>query len=572
MAEDLALPAEAVTQTFAILAKRRVGKTYTASVMAEEFVKAGLPFVALDPTGAWWGLRASADGQGPGLPVVIIGGAHGDLPLSPTAGKVIADLIVDQPGYYVLDLSDTESNAEQDRFAADFAERLYRRKAKQRDPLHLFVDEADAFAPQQPLPNQKRMLGAFEALMRRGGIRGIGMTVITQRPAVLNKNLLTQAEVLIVLQVVGAQDRAAIDDWVKGHGTPEQRTEIMGSLAALGQGEAWVWSPAWLDVFRRVRIRARETFNSSATPEVGSARVEPRMLAAVDLEKLRTRIAETIESSQAEDPAVLRQRIGELERELRQRPVASQVETRIERVEVPVLDEAQITRLEQVVRDLANLGAHLVAIARELGENLAQAQRQPPPAPPAIPAPTAPRPDLAPARAESPAGGEGINDYQRAILLAAARFHALGHTEISRRHVAVLAGKSPRSSAFDAYMAGLRAAGLVEYGSEGTVRLTDAGRVLAGPVQRPATTEELIAQYQQVVLSEYEGKLFRAIVRAYPQAIDREELAQRAGVSATSSQFDAALANMRKLAIIEYRAGGQVRATDRVFLTGRSKA
>ena len=40
ISNDLSLPIEAVTQTFAILAKRRVGKTYTASVIAEEFVKA----------------------------------------------------------------------------------------------------------------------------------------------------------------------------------------------------------------------------------------------------------------------------------------------------------------------------------------------------------------------------------------------------------------------------------------------------------------------------------------------------------------------------------------------------
>jgi len=53
IARGLSLPAKAVTQTFAILAMRGVGKTYTASVLAEEFSKADLPFAILDPTGAW---------------------------------------------------------------------------------------------------------------------------------------------------------------------------------------------------------------------------------------------------------------------------------------------------------------------------------------------------------------------------------------------------------------------------------------------------------------------------------------------------------------------------------------
>jgi DNA helicase HerA-like ATPase len=61
----LTLPVEAVTETFAILAKRGVGKTYTAAVMVEEMVAAGLPVVVVDPIGVWWGLRSPADGRPP---------------------------------------------------------------------------------------------------------------------------------------------------------------------------------------------------------------------------------------------------------------------------------------------------------------------------------------------------------------------------------------------------------------------------------------------------------------------------------------------------------------------------
>ena len=46
IAADLSLPVDVVTQTFAI---RRVGKTYTASVLAEEMMKAKLPLVIIDP-------------------------------------------------------------------------------------------------------------------------------------------------------------------------------------------------------------------------------------------------------------------------------------------------------------------------------------------------------------------------------------------------------------------------------------------------------------------------------------------------------------------------------------------
>jgi hypothetical protein len=51
------------------------------------------------------GLRTSADGQGSGLPVTILGGAHADLPLPPDGGTTVADLVIDERMPLVLDLS-----------------------------------------------------------------------------------------------------------------------------------------------------------------------------------------------------------------------------------------------------------------------------------------------------------------------------------------------------------------------------------------------------------------------------------------------------------------------------------
>ena len=290
LAADFAIPADAVTQTFAILAKRGVGKTYCASVLVEELLKAGLHAVVVDPIGVWWGLRASADGTRPGLPIVILGGDHGDVPLTVTADQVIADLIVDERISVVLDLAHFRKG-EQVRFMTDFAERLYHRN---REPLHLVLDEADSFAPQRPMKGQERMLGAVEDLVRRGRARGIGVTLVTQRSAVLNKDVRTQAEVLVALRTIAPQDRDAIDAWIKVHGTPAQREELMTSLPSLPIGTAWFWSPGWLDVFRRVQVRQRETFDSSATPTVGAQPRTPGALAPVDIEKIRTRIAATM--------------------------------------------------------------------------------------------------------------------------------------------------------------------------------------------------------------------------------------------------------------------------------------
>lgn len=277
ISKDLSLPDEAVTQTFAILAKRGVGKTYTASVMVEEMLTNHLHVVIVDPIGVWYGLRTSANGKSPGFPVIVAGGEHGDVPLESTSGQLIANLIVDKGLSLVIDLSLMRKN-EQKRFMVDFAETLYH---KNRTALHLVLDEADEFAPQRPMANDARMLGAIEDLVRRGRARGIGVTLITQRPAVLNKNVLTQIEVLVAMRLTSPQDRSALNDWVKYHADAESSQEMITELPTLPVGTAWFWSPGWLDIFKKVAIRKRKTLDSSSTPKVGDQVVaQPRYLVA----------------------------------------------------------------------------------------------------------------------------------------------------------------------------------------------------------------------------------------------------------------------------------------------------
>src|SRR5919199_6512440 len=88
------IPLNAATKTFAILAKRGAGKSYTAAVLAEEFYKNNIPFVVVDPIDVWWGLRFNKDGKHKGLPVVVFGLEHADISLDREMGKAIAQAIV----------------------------------------------------------------------------------------------------------------------------------------------------------------------------------------------------------------------------------------------------------------------------------------------------------------------------------------------------------------------------------------------------------------------------------------------------------------------------------------------
>lgn len=316
LAQDLSLPVDVVTQTIAVLAKRRAGKSYTMRRLVEQLFKAGQQVVLVDPKGDQWGLRSSADGKSPGLPFIILGGERGDVKLESGAGEVVARLVVEERVSVLLDLSLFRKH-EVATFMTAFLETLYRLKAKEiyRTPVMLVLDEADAIAPQKPQKGEERMLGAAEDIVRRGGQRGIGCVFVTQRSAVLNKNVLTQAQILIALRTIAPQDLGAMKAWIDVHGTLEQQKTLMESLPALPIGDAWVWAPGWPTVdgiFKRVHILPIETFDSGKSPDPGAKKpVEPKSVADVDIEALKRQMSATIEKSKADDPRELKKQLAE---------------------------------------------------------------------------------------------------------------------------------------------------------------------------------------------------------------------------------------------------------------------
>jgi DNA helicase HerA-like ATPase len=105
LADKFTLPLETVTESLAILARKRAGKSHTAKRLVEQLHKAHQRVVIIDPKGDWWGLRSSADGKGPGLPIVILGGEHGAVPLEAGSGELVARLIVQDRVSALLDLA-----------------------------------------------------------------------------------------------------------------------------------------------------------------------------------------------------------------------------------------------------------------------------------------------------------------------------------------------------------------------------------------------------------------------------------------------------------------------------------
>ena len=301
------LPLELVTSTQAILARKRSGKSYTASVQAEELLDAGQQIGVFDPTGAWWGLRSSADGKRTGYQVAIFGGKHGDAPLDPRSGKAMAVSFMEQEFSAIFDVK-SFSTKEQLQFVMDFSAELLRLNTR---ALHIFIDEADTFAPQTPRSREaSQCLDLVTKLVKQGGLGGTGVTMITQRPASLNWDVLSQIDLLTILRLSAPLDIKPVVAWLETETNTEFAKQVKAALPSLPVGTAFVASAAW-GIAERVQVRERTTFNSGATPKPGERKQEPKVLAAIDVARVGKEIADSVQRAKDASPETLRARIAE---------------------------------------------------------------------------------------------------------------------------------------------------------------------------------------------------------------------------------------------------------------------
>lgn len=261
------IPLDGVTKAFAIVGIRESGKSSLGTVMAEEYCKAKQPWIAFDPAGNWWGLRALPDGRPGGFPVVVFGGERGDLPLEKDAGRKIAEAITAENVFAVIDLKLTSKTMWRT-LVRDIVKTLQEIQVEL--PRMVFLEEAQEFLPQRP----SHQLGAeckeiVERLVTLGGNWGYGATILGQRPASIEKSALSQCETVFAFATQGSHDRKALLDWMESQQVDDQARRGLERLADLETGTCYVWSPRFLKTFAKLRIRRRETMHPREARKMG---------------------------------------------------------------------------------------------------------------------------------------------------------------------------------------------------------------------------------------------------------------------------------------------------------------
>jgi Helicase HerA-like C-terminal len=573
LGHGFSLPAEQFIETkFGVIGQSGRGKTGLVRRTLEECHRVHLPFIVMDPSGILWGLRSSFDGKGPGLPILVIGGDHGDLPLVRTAGADVARAVVAANVSCVIDLSN-ESKATYRQFAKDFAETLF---AINDSPRFLVLDEAPELVPQSlsGRPDLAATFDAIERLVRQGRNKGIGVMLVSQRAATISKDVLTQCGSLFVFGLVGTPDRKALREWVQAYGSEDQLREFEEGLASLEVRECWFWSPSEFKVFRKIRVLDFHTFHPDRT-HLRRIGMLAQKAVTEDVTGIVSKLGAQMEKLAKEKADVaelprLRRQVTELTRRLEDAPTATKT------VEKPVVDQKAVDRAVKRVEEkyapfLKRLNAysgHLQDTASRLDVILTTAPpseamaaagvegwREPLPVPSrAVPA-VIERPRREPENGSETGRLTGGAKRMWAALLAAYP------TSLTRSDLGVLGEIAPNSGTFSDYLSLLRRNGLIEELSDGTIQSSPDGRAKwDGPAPSPWDRSQRVASASARV-SGGSRRMLQALVNVYPEEMSREQLGQEANIASGSGTFSDYLSQLRRLGFIT-TSTGMARAAD----------
>jgi len=314
ISHDLDLDLEKVIgQCIAVLGIRGSGKSNTAGVIFEELLNQQYPMSIVDIEGEYFGLKEKYE-------VLVVGTGEGvEIEIDAGCAAEIAEVSMEQNVPVVLDLSGFLSD-ERTELLKEYLGALWNLAGKLRRPYIIGIEEAHEFIPQGVKTELKELIARIAL---RGRKRGLGAIVVSQRSAKVDKDVLSQAGMLLLHRVVHE-----VDMRVYGELLPWRKSEVKEIIASLETGHCIFVNG---DVVQPVYVRERTTFHAGFTPTLDA-------VAPPALKQVSASIIEAIE--RAREGKGRRSRTQELEQQL------ARLEEKLGE------KDARISELEDVARTL----------------------------------------------------------------------------------------------------------------------------------------------------------------------------------------------------------------------------
>ncbi len=239
-----------IGKCIAILGIRGSGKTNTSAVILEELLKNKFPMTIVDIDGEYWGLKEKYE-------ILVVGKSKNvDIEVNVEHAEQIAELSISKNIPIILDMSGFlyEDTYE---FLLRYMREIWDLAGKYRKPYEIILEEAHEFIPQGIKNDLKEIL---TKITLRGRKRGLGIIIISQRSAKVEKDVLTQAEILFLHKVVHPIDKKVYNDIL-----PVSGKKVSKMISELKQGFCIFF---FEDSFQIISIRERITFHAGFTPSL----------------------------------------------------------------------------------------------------------------------------------------------------------------------------------------------------------------------------------------------------------------------------------------------------------------
>ncbi|ACM57443.1 conserved hypothetical protein [Halorubrum lacusprofundi ATCC 49239] len=288
-----------------ITGKSGSGKSNTASVVIENLLDNGFPVMIVDTDGEYYGLKEEYE--------ILHAGADDecDIVVSPEHAEKLANLALEQNVPIILDVSGYLEEDTANELLLEVVKQLFAKEKRLKKPFLLVVEECHEYIPEGGgMDETGKML---IKVGKRGRKHGLGIVGISQRPADVKKDFITQCDWLCWHRLTWDNDTKVVG-------------RILGSKYAsavedLGDGEAFLMTD-WDESIRRIQFHRKQTFDAGATPglddferpelkSVSSDLVGELQSISDEEERRESEIADLKQDLDKRD-----QRIQELEREL----------------------------------------------------------------------------------------------------------------------------------------------------------------------------------------------------------------------------------------------------------------
>ncbi|WP_284013713.1 helicase HerA domain-containing protein [Halobaculum litoreum] len=232
-----------------ITGKSGSGKSNTASVVIEKLLANSFPVLIVDSDGEYYGLKEEFE-------ILHVGADEEcDIQVSAEHAGKIASLALEENVPIILDVSGYLDEDEASELIRETARQLFAKEKKLKKPFLMLVEECHEYIPEGA--GMDKTGKTLIKIGKRGRKHGLGIVGISQRPADVKKDFITQCDWLCWHRLTWDNDTKVV-------------SRILGSeygeaIEDMDDGEAFLMTD-WAESIRRVQFRRKTTFDAGATP------------------------------------------------------------------------------------------------------------------------------------------------------------------------------------------------------------------------------------------------------------------------------------------------------------------